>query len=388
LVIGNYFGISAATEIVFFLYAPLAVLMSVALGVSDVIVMPTMHRAQLINGSKEIETAFIKVALLIIPIITVFVLSITWYFVPQASLPTILLLTPIPLLSSFSSIYIGLLNSKGRHSYAVIGPIYGAVISVLVVFLLSPTAENLAGTLLLFECGRAFGLRSHVINRNKKSMCVSEETKFLLRKALQDGKWQAFGSLLISLNPLIDIIYARSLEIGSVTSIEYTYRLSNLVPLFFTGFIITVYAKMSRAAAVSSINKVYLSKVVLKVGVSAAILSVLVIIFSKPIIEQLYSYGAITAREQLILSKLLSIYLLGATPFIIGLIYSRAFSAQRRVILLANVALVSVVFNLILNYILIKQYGIYGIALATSICHLICLILFIIFFKRSNNAIL
>ncbi len=384
LVIGNYFGISAGTEIVFFLYAPLAVIMSVALGVTDVVVMPAMHKAELIQSSGIVEGVFYRFALQVIPIATIAIMAITWLLVPQASVQTILLLAPIPLVSSFSSIYIGLLNSQGKHNCAVLGPVYGSIISLLVVFVFPPSAESLALILLLFECGRAFGLRFHVIKKDKKLVNITVESKRLIHKVLKDQKWQAVGSFLISLNPLIDIFFARTLEIGSVTSVEYTSRLWNLVPLFFTGLIITTYAKMSRAAAINCLEEGYVKKTAAKVGIFAVILSILMIIFSKPLIVLLYSYGSIDPQSHIILSNLLSVYLLGAGPFIAGMIYSRAFSAQRRISLLASVALVSVLCNLIFNFIFIKYFGIYGIALATAMSHLISLILFMHFFKSNK----
>ena len=120
LIIGNYFGISPETEIVFFLYAPLVLIMSVALGVTDVVVMPTMHRAETISSSGVVEAAFFRWALLIVPIATIAILLITWIFVKEANVKVVLLLVPIPVLSSFSSIYIGLLNAQGKHSHAVL----------------------------------------------------------------------------------------------------------------------------------------------------------------------------------------------------------------------------------------------------------------------------
>jgi len=387
LIIGNYFGISPETEIVFFLYAPLVLIMSVALGVTDVVVMPTIHRAETISSSGVVEAAFFRWALLIVPIATIAILLITWIFVKEANVKVVLLLVPIPVLSSFSSIYIGLLNAQGKHSHAVLGPIYGSIISIFVVFIFSPSAESLALIFLLFECGKTAGLRWHVMPVNRKITGMSNKSRNLLRKALKDGKWQALGSFLIALNPLIDILYARSLAMGSITSIEYTSRLWNLVPLFFTGLIVTAYAKMSRSAASNCFDKYYVKKTAFNAGVFATILSVIVIIFSKPLIVILYSYGSISSQDHSILSNLLSFYLLGAAPFIAGMVYSRAFSAQGRVKILAHVALVSVLCNLVFNFIFIKYLGLNGIAFATAMCHLVSLVLFIWLFNHTKKVL-
>src|SRR5713226_9281619 len=66
LIIGNQFGASTTTDTVFFLYAPLTVIMSVAAGTAQAVIMPGIHRAQVDNCAIAFHRIIMQYAISVI----------------------------------------------------------------------------------------------------------------------------------------------------------------------------------------------------------------------------------------------------------------------------------------------------------------------------------
>lgn len=79
----------------------------------------------------------------------------------EAPLPLFAILFPIPLLATFSSIFMGILNASGQHRQAMTGPGYGALLSIPFALIVPVSAYSLAYSLLGFEFGRFCGLGFH-----------------------------------------------------------------------------------------------------------------------------------------------------------------------------------------------------------------------------------
>jgi putative peptidoglycan lipid II flippase len=298
----------------------------------------------------------------------------------------ILVLAPVPVLATISSIFTGLLNAEGNHRKAVLGPLYGSIASAILLISLPPSIYNLAAILLCYETGRLTGLWLHVRNAGKAfSDKASKSDLGITDWAIKGAKLQILGSFLGALNVFIDILFANTLEAGAVTFIEYSGRLWNLVPLLFTGTLVLVHAKMSRDAASTGflhVKDVHITS--LKIGVLAVVVSIIAIIFCAPVIDLLYGYANLEFQQRKTLSNLLVCYLAGTGPFVAGLVYVRAVSAEGKIRIITIVAAVSVVINLTLNYVLINIYGLNGIGIATSCTHIFSLMLLVYLFQRSS----
>ncbi|MCG8433621.1 MAG: polysaccharide biosynthesis C-terminal domain-containing protein, partial [Gammaproteobacteria bacterium] len=161
-------------------------------------------------------------------------------------------------------------------------------------------------------------------------------------------------------------------------------KLWNLVLVLFTGYLTYAYTRMSMTAVNAQLTKKDVHLKALKIGLFAALISLVFIALSKPVVTALYFWGSISSAQLGTLGGLLSYYLIGAAPFIAGMIYVRAFSVMGRHDLLAYVALVNMLLNAGLDAILIKVLGVNGIGLASSISYVVTLFLFIIFFTKVN----
>src|SRR5437879_533068 len=125
LIIGNRFGAGIVTDAVFFLYAPLTVIMSVTAGIAQSVVMPGEHRAQVAQCSNAFRRMIIRHTVnTVLPVSLLAILG-AWIISTQADLLVALILLPIPTLASLAAIYTGLLHAEDRHWLAVLSRDYG-----------------------------------------------------------------------------------------------------------------------------------------------------------------------------------------------------------------------------------------------------------------------
>lgn len=367
--IGNQYGIDLTTDSVFFLYAPLVVIISVSTGVADIIVMPTMHRAILLDNSIGVRRALQGLLIKLVVPVSVVSLLLAWMAHRDTPIHMLMLLVPIPICGSLAAFYVGLLNAESKHVEATLGPLYGCVISLPFVFILPKSAYSLETVLLLFEIAKAGGLAINVGIRGRVQKELCDDAFDLISWAIKNGKWQIIGSLLVGLNPLIDVLFANLLGPGSITSVDYAGRLWNLVYVFFTGHLTLLYARLSRQISKGKIDYNQLHKSAFRVGLGALAITFVLILFADPLIKVLYGFGAMSSENADHLANLLKCYFMGTAPFIGGLVYVRALGAEGKTKILTKIAVFSVSANIVFNSIFVPLLGLYGIGLATSLTY-------------------
>src|SRR5215813_3545282 len=115
LIIGNRFGAGMITDAVFFLYAPLTVIMSVTAGIAQAVVMPGEHRAQVSQCTNAFRRLIIRHTISTVLPISIIIILGAWTISDHAGLLVALILLPIPTLASLAAIYTGLLNAENRY---------------------------------------------------------------------------------------------------------------------------------------------------------------------------------------------------------------------------------------------------------------------------------
>lgn len=382
LVIGNCFGTGMATDTVFFLYAPLTVIMSVTAGIAQAVVMPGEHRAQAAKCVSAFRRTIIRRTISIILPVSLIAILVSSALSDHADLLVILILLPIPMLASLSAIYTGLLNAEDRYRLAVVSPAYGSVLAFLMILLMPVTPAGLAVILVSFEIGCVVGLRFHVYRGEKAD---ENDASTVVSWALRGARFQALGSFLVALNPLIDRLFAKGFGTGAISNVEYAGRLWNMIPLLFTGTLTVAYANWSRTASSGKLDmhRVHISAA--RLGGIALVFSVLLILCADLLIDTLYGWGKIGIAHRASLSALLKAYLAGSAPFIAGLVYVRALSAMGRIPLVTVAASINAGTNLILDWVMTSIYGLMGIALATSITYLVVTLFLAVYFEKLSS---
>lgn len=381
LIIGNRFGAGMVTDAVFFLYAPLTVIMSVTTGIAQAVVMPGEHRAQIAKCTSAFRRAIIRHTVSIILPVSLIAILVSWAMSDRADLLVALILLPIPMLSSLAAIYTGLLNAEDRYRLAVLSQAYGSVLAFLMILLMPVTPTGLAAILVSFEAGRVIGLRFHTYRKEKAD---ESDASTVVSWALRGARFQVIGSFLVALNPLVDRLFARGFGTGAISDVEYAGRLWNMVPFLFTGTLTVAYANWSRTSSSSKLDMHKVHASAARLGGIALVFSMLVILCSDFLIDTLYGWGKMDVEHRASMSALLKAYLAGSAPFVASLVYVRALSALGRLPLVTVAASINAGANLLLDWIMTSVYGLIGIGFATGITYLVVTLFLAIYFEKSS----
>jgi len=355
--------------------APILVVISVMIGVTDVVIMPIMHKATEHKCSREIYKKLLQYTqLAAIPlalIATVVGIAIT----PEATIDVIAVLFLMPLLASASGFYFGQLNAVGKHGLAALGPLYGGIGASLTLISLPISTSALAVSLLAFELFKLIGLKIHSRKIYSELNNSTKKNNTLLRSAKNVMKLQAIASFVVALNPFVDAIFALTIGGGSVSLVEYASRLWNIVPLLLTGNVILFYTKISKSASKQSVDVTQIHTTTVTVALLGCIVSGIIYYLAPFIMQFLYGNGQMNQDTIDKLTSLFQFYLIGAGAFTASQIYIKTLSAIGTTKPITIVSIIVVISNLIGNIILVRLIGLNGIALSTSITYIISLLL-------------
>lgn len=180
------------------------------------------------------------------------------------------------------------------------------------------------------------------------------------------------------LNAIVDRTLASSLEVGSISALNYANRLINLILGVFisalTTIIFPLLSKESNDGNLHNLKKVmdYGINIIMVITLPA---SIGMIFLSKPIIEISFQRGTFDLLATQMSSKALMFYSVGLLGMSLTLLLNRVYySLQDTKTPMFNGA-ISVAFNILLNLVLVKFMAHAGLALATSIATTIATIL-------------
>lgn len=386
LVIGNQYGANASTDTVLFIQAPLLVLMSAATGAAESIMMPALHRAARRGCSRTLVKLLIARFTTVLFPLSIATVSIATLFVDNASATIAALLIPMPILAALSAVTTGILNTDGRHILAATGALFGSSVAIALCFSLPANEISLALVLVSHEIGRLLwvvigGQFWHSPAGSQQNPVPNELRRWVIRGALI----QAAGSLALAANLLVDDAFALQLTHGSVTLVEYSSRLWVVFPLIASGPLLLVYASLSRKAAEGPLSKREVNRYAAWFGLSVLLLSAMCLPFTGAVVDLAYGTGELDKPSSDALADLLKFYVIGAGPYVAGLVYARAHSAEGRPAAMTAVATICVVINAVLNATLIPLLGLNGIALSTSIAYTINTILLAVIFQYTRG---
>jgi len=181
----------------------------------------------------------------------------------------------------------------------------------------------------------------------------------------------------------VDKFFASFLDKGSIVSLSMAYRIINFPLIFFST---TIGIAIFPVFAHNVFNKDEFKKLVgIFVKFSFLLMIPVFLIFivlGKDIISLLFGYGKFTYKDSTVLFRL--IVLLSPTLFLFSIrqILINACYSLKKGWVIFNYELIGFILNILLDYILMRYFGIYGIALATSFVAIICLGYFFYIFRE------
>lgn len=193
------------------------------------------------------------------------------------------------------------------------------------------------------------------------------------------------GVAVNQINSIVDKTLATTLNQGLLTSLSYANRLNDFVLAMFIASIATVIYPMLSKLSINN-NKEEFKKSVSKSMNIVIILMIPItvgaIVLSSPIVKLLFERGSFNADATKVTSIALSMYAIGMVAFGLRNILDKVFYSLQDTKTPMKNGIISVCLNIVLNIILIKFMGHAGLALATSLSSIICVVLFCYSLKK------
>lgn len=186
------------------------------------------------------------------------------------------------------------------------------------------------------------------------------------------------STLIGELNQIIDRNFASTLPSGGVSSLSYASKLITAITASVgTAAVTVIFPAMSESSASGEIaeTKKYVKSFFLNtIPLLLPIMSAMIML-SEPIIGLLFARGAFTAEDTSRTAECMRMY----APCIIGgnlnLIMIKAFHSIKNTRTPAVISVLSLLVNIVLNFVLIKPFAHNGLAFATSVASILMLIL-------------
>lgn len=193
------------------------------------------------------------------------------------------------------------------------------------------------------------------------------------------------GQIVFEINSIVDKSMASMLPSGSVTIMDYSFKVMTITYALIVNPIATViFPQLSELCL-----KKDESKLVLKVqNVFAIILlimipvSFLVILLAKPMVEFLFYRGAFSMEAVKKTTEALQVYAFSILPISLRLIIEKVFYAKQLSKIPMYNSMVGVGVNILFDIVLLNRFQHYGLAMATSISSIVTIFIFIMRFKR------
>lgn len=183
------------------------------------------------------------------------------------------------------------------------------------------------------------------------------------------------------LNSIVDRSMASGLVEGSVSALNYSSEVANMVTQVVILSLTTIlYPKMTELfaknnkAEKNSFTLTYINVVSLLVLPLAA----LIFVFSKEIVQILFGRGAFNENTVLFVSRALKIYALGIVGASFRDVLNKVFYSMKDTKTPMINGTLAVAVNIGLNILLVKKFEYLGLALATSVSATVCTILLLI----------
>lgn len=269
----------------------------------------------------------------------------------------------------FSSVISGLLEIENRFLISTISQLFPLVTMLLFLFFLKDSLGNMVlayGTLVGSIIGFVFVLYFSVKHKDLSLSrpFMNANSKMMLRQLPP----KITSSFLSTMNSFIDQFFAGQLVVGTFAAIDY----GNRVPAFGVTIVIMALGKVLLPHFSRLVNEnlkvayLYLFKV-LKLIIGVGIIVTIVAIFmSDWIVELWLERNKFTHEDTLKVSSIQKILLANVPFYLCTLIMVKFLTSINKNKFMAKISFINLIVNIILNIILIKHYGVFGLALSTT----------------------
>jgi putative peptidoglycan lipid II flippase len=182
------------------------------------------------------------------------------------------------------------------------------------------------------------------------------------------------GAFLMGSTSVVDQSMAAMLPAGSVSALNYANKIVTaplaLGATALSTAVLPYFSKMVAAGDWLGCRHT-LKRYSVLVATATVPLTVLLMVFSKPLVRLLFQHGAFTSADAELVSWVQVCYSLQIPFYIWGMLFVRFLSSVRRNDLLMYASAVNLIIDIALNLLLMRSMGVAGIALSTSLVYLV-----------------
>lgn len=283
------------------------------------------------------------------------------------------LLSPVIILSGITTIRGAILNAGEKFAIPALIPVITPVMTIVFILIMG-NIYSLALGLVIGQMTEAFLLGVALKRRGVKRSFGWHGVDPSLRQVIQQFLPMVAGAFLMGSTQLVDQAFAASLPAGNVAILGYGNKVISF-PLQIAAMAIgtsvlpyfsAMLARNDWRAARQMLNR-YL-KLIFLLAIPATLL---LILFSEPLVRLLLQRGAFTAADAKIVADVQAYGALQIPFYLGGILIVRLISAMRANHILMWGAVLNVIVNFSADYILMNVFGIVGIAFSTSLVYLL-----------------
>jgi len=294
--------------------------------------------------------------------------SLVFYQLVKSQLPILLFAI---LFWGIASTLGALLNVNDEYRLSSFAGIYTPIFILIGIYFFSDQFKN---TILAW--GTTLGAFASCVYllmvAKKKNLIVLGKPNFQNRNikiAFQQLPAKISSGLLTALNSVVDQFFAAQLVIGSIAALQYGLK----IPAFLSGLLLVAFGNVLLP---------YFTKLVLNnrklafenlfknlkwVFIGLIVITIFGILVSDLVVTLLYQRKEFTAEDTQVVSTIQKVFL-AYIPFkITGMIMINFSTSINKNSIMAYISLVALVLNVLLDYVFMEMYGVFGIALCTTI---------------------
>lgn len=299
------------------------------------------------------------------------------------------MLSPIVLFCGIKTIWGAVLNAGERFSLVAISPVITPIVVVFSLMLSNKRGINVLtfGTV----CGMVLEtiILGIALKRQRIPLCpkwYGIDQK--LRQVAGQYLPMISGSILMGSTTVVDQTMAAMLGPGSVAALNYGNKLIAFpISLATTGLGTAVIPYFSSMVAYKDWAGVRhtLKRYSILIFITTIPFAIGLAIGSEHVVRMLYQRGSFTVENTHLVAQIQSMLAMQIPFYIAGILVVRLISSMLANYILMIGNILSVVLNVMLNYLFMKKIGVAGIALSTS-CVLIvsCLFLYLSWWRLSR----
>jgi len=300
-------------------------------------------------------------------------------------------LLPCIIFWGLSSLLSGLLNIYNEFRYSSMYPVLTSVTMLIaLLFFREALGEKVLavgmflGSIFQFVFLLVIAFKKKIIKIRKPNF-KNHNTQVMFKQIPA----KVSSGFLTGMIPLTDQIFAGQLIVGSIAALNYGLK----IPAFFSSIIILAtgsvllpyFANLSIDNRDKAFKKLYF--ILKRLFIALIIISVVLMIFSNTIIELTFERNKFTSDDTDLVANIQRMFLIGIPFTICGNIVVRFLTSINKNSFMAYVSFGSMILNIILDFVLIKYYGIMGIALCTAILQIVRSIILFLYTVNQNKVL-